>query len=82
MKLDFDKIGVLLKNPKRNTKPIYEIRLEWQVKKKNNHLMYMDGIKLFIKKKKEEKELETLIKTIRIYSQHIGMEFSEENVLC
>ena len=34
--------------------------------------MYMDDIKLFAKK---EKELETLIHAVRIYSQDIGMEF-------
>ena len=39
---------------------------------KINHLMYMDAIKLFAK---NEKELETLIHTVRIYSQDIGMEF-------
>ena len=39
---------------------------------KVNHLMYMDDIKLFAK---NEKELETLKHTIRIYSQDIGMEF-------
>ena len=32
--------------------------------------MYMDGIKQFSKK---EKELETLIQTVRIYSDDIGM---------
>ena len=37
--------------------------------------MYMDDIKLF---SKNEKELETLIHTVRIYSQDIGMEFSIE----
>ena len=37
--------------------------------------MYMDDIKLFAK---TEKELETLIHTIRIYSQDIGMEFGIE----
>ena len=42
---------------------------------KINHLMYMDDIKLFAKK---EKELETLIHTVRIYSQDIGMEFGRE----
>ena len=40
-----------------------------------NHLMYMDDIKLFAK---NEKELETLILIIRIYSQDIGMEFGIE----
>ena len=42
---------------------------------KINQLMYMDDIKLFAK---NEKELETLIHTIRIYSQDIGMEFGIE----
>ena len=39
---------------------------------KINYLMYMDGIKLFAK---NEKELETLKQTVRIYSQDIRMEF-------
>ena len=42
---------------------------------KINHVMYMDNIKLFAKKKKE---LQTLIQTVRIYSQDIGMEFGVE----
>ena len=42
---------------------------------KINHLMYMDVIKLFTKK---EKELETLIQTVRIYRQDVGMEFGIE----
>ena len=37
--------------------------------------MYMDGIKLFAK---YEKELETLIHTVKIYSQDIGMGFGIE----
>ena len=37
--------------------------------------MYMDDIKLFAK---NEKELETLIHTVRIYSQDIGMGFGIE----
>ena len=37
--------------------------------------MYMDDIKLFTK---DEKELETLIQTMRIYSQDIRMEFGIE----
>ena len=41
----------------------------------NKHLMYMDDIKLFVK---NEKELETLIHAVRIYSQDIGMEFGIE----
>ena len=35
----------------------------------------MDDIKLFAK---NEKELETLIHTIRIYSQYIGMKYGTE----
>ena len=42
---------------------------------KINHLMYMDDIKLFAK---NEKELETLIHAVRIYSLDIGMEFGIE----
>ena len=42
---------------------------------KVNHLMYMDDIKLFAK---NEKELETLIHTVRIYNRDIGMEFGIE----
>ena len=40
-----------------------------------NHLMYMDGISIFAK---NEKELETLIHAVRIYSQDRGMEFGIE----
>ena len=42
---------------------------------KINDLMYMDDIKLIIK---NEKELETLIHAVRIYSRDIGMEFGIE----
>ncbi len=42
---------------------------------KINHLMYIDDIKLSAK---NEKEFETLIQTIKIYSQDIGMEFGLE----
>ena len=41
--------------------------------------MYMDDVKLFAKK---EKERETLMHTVRIYSQDLGMEFGIKNVLC
>ena len=44
-------------------------------KKKINHLMDMDDIKLFAK---NEKELETLILSMRIYSQDIVMQFGRE----
>ena len=42
---------------------------------KFNHLMNMDDIKLFVKKKNTNKKLETQIHAVRIYSQDIGMEF-------
>ena len=42
---------------------------------KIKHLMYMDDIKLFAK---NEKELEDLIHTGRIYSQDVGMELGIE----
>ena len=40
------------------------------------HLIYVDDIKLFAK---NEKELETLIHTVRIYSQYIGTKFGIES---
>ena len=42
---------------------------------KINHLMYMDDIKLFAK---NEKGLETLMHSVRIYSQDVGTEFGIE----
>ena len=50
-------------------------KLSKSQEKKNNHLMHMDDIKLF---SKTEKELETRIHAVRIYSQDIGMESSIE----
>ena len=41
--------------------------------------MYVDDINLFIK---NEKESETLIQAVRIYSQDIGMEFGIQYVAC
>ena len=46
-----------------------------RLQEKINHLMDMDDIILFAK---NEKELETLIYAIRIYSQDIRMEFGIE----
>ena len=40
-----------------------------------NHLMYMNDIKLFAK---NEKQQETLIHAVKIYSQNIGREFGIE----
>ena len=42
---------------------------------KVNHLMYMDDVKLFAK---NEKELETLIHTVRIFSRDMGIKFGIE----
>ena len=47
----------------------------YKFQEKINHLIYMDDIKLFAK---NEKELETLIRAVRIYSQNIGTEFGIE----
>ena len=44
---------------------------------KINDLMYIGDMKLFAKNEKQKK-LETLIDTVRIYSQDIGMEFGIE----
>ena len=45
-------------------------------KKKLNHVIYVDDIRLFAKNEKESK---TLILAVRIYIQDIGMEFGIEN---
>ena len=37
-----------------------------------NHLLYMDDVKLF---RKTEKQLESLMNTVRIFSDDIKMEF-------
>ena len=47
----------------------------YQISLETINFMYMDDIKLFAK---NEKELETLIHTIRIYCQDIGMELGIE----
>ena len=46
-----------------------------KLQKKFYHLMHLDDLKLSTKK---EKELDTLIQTIRIYSQNTRMEFGIE----
>ena len=58
---------MLLKNILRKCTAGYT--LSWS-QEKINHLMHMDDIKLFAK---YEKEPETVIHTVRIYSQDIGM---------
>ena len=44
-------------------------------KKKTNHLLFMDDLKLY---SKTEKTLDSLIKTVRIFSTDIKMEFGIE----
>ena len=56
----------------RKCSAVYKIS---RSQEKINHLMYMDEILLCAK---NEKELETLIHAVRIYSQGIGMEFGIE----
>ena len=46
---------------------------------KINHLLYVDEIKLLVK---DKKKIETIIQTVRIYSQDIGMEFGKKNGQC
>ena len=46
-----------------------------KLQEKINHQLYMDDIELFAK---NEKELETLIQAMKIYSQDTGMEFGIE----
>ena len=47
-----------------------------KLQEKIKYPMYMDDIKLFAK---NEKELETLMRAVRIFTQNIGMEFGIEN---
>ena len=53
----------------RKSKPGYEF---FGCGEKINHLLYMDDFKLY---SKNEKELDSLIQTIRVFSQGIRMEF-------
>ena len=46
-----------------------------RTKEKINHLLYMDGLKIFAK---EEACLDALIQTVRVFSSDIGVEFSIE----
>ena len=41
-------------------------------KEKMNHLLFMDDLKLY---SRNEKELDSLVQTIRIFSEGIGIEF-------
>ena len=44
---------------------------------KVNHLLFMDDLKFCAS---NEKSLESLIQTVRVFSNDIGMEFGVENV--
>ena len=44
-------------------------------REKINHLLYMDDLKLYAK---SEKELDSLIQTVRVFSKDIGMQFGIE----
>ena len=45
---------------------------EWGKKEyKLNHLLFMDGLKLFLK---SEEQMDTLVRTVYVFSSNIGME--------
>ena len=56
----------------RKAKPAYEIL---ESKENINHLLFMDDLKSY---SRNEKELDSLVQTIRIFSKDIGMEFGIE----
>ena len=45
--------------------------MNFQVTRKRNHLLFMDDLKLYAK---NEKGLESLVQTLQIFSNDIGME--------
>ena len=53
----------------RQTKTFYELR---KGGKKINHLLFMDNLKLFAK---NEDQIDSLVNTVRIFSEDIKMEF-------
>ena len=56
----------------RKAKEAYEFS---ESKEKINHLLFMDNLKLY---SRSEKELHSLVQTVRIFSEDIGMEFGIE----
>ena len=56
----------------RKTKAVYEFS---ESKVKIIHLLFMDNLKLY---SRNEKELDSLVQTICIFSKDIGMEFGIE----
>ena len=54
----------------RKTKAAYEFS---ESKEKINHLLFMDDLKLH---SRSEKGLNSLVQTVRVFSEDIGMEFA------
>ena len=56
----------------RKTKIAFEFS---ESKEKINHLLFMDDLKLY---SRSEKGLDSLVQTVRVFSEDIGMEFGIE----
>ena len=56
----------------RKAKAAYEFS---ESKEKTNHLLFMDDLKLY---RGSEKRLNSLLQTVRVFSEDIGMEFGIE----
>ena len=56
----------------RKAKAAYEFS---KSKEKINHLLFMDDLKLY---SRSEKGLDSLVQTVRVFSEDIGMEFGTE----
>ena len=63
---------ILLSLILRKAKAAYEFS---ESKEKINHLLFMDDLKLY---SRSEKELDSLLQTVRVFSENIGMEFGIE----
>ena len=60
----------------RKAKAAYEFS---ESKEKINHLLFMDDLKMY---SQSEKGLDSLVQTVRVFSEDVGMEFRIESVLC
>ena len=63
---------ILLSLILRKAKAAYEFS---ESKEKINHLLFMDDLKLY---RRSEKGLDSLVQTVRVFSEDIGMEFGIE----
>ena len=63
---------ILLNLISRKAKAVYELS---ESKLKTNHILFMDDLKLY---SRNEKELDSLVHAIRIFSKDVGMEFGIE----